>query len=287
MPALDDLARDPDARQEQHRRRARRRLRGADRRRPARVPAQVPQDGRRPVRVLPRQRLPVLRRRRRARGPLGRRAHRAASGSRATCTPRTTAPTWTPPGVLVFDVNDFDEAYLGPLHLGPAADGRQPRAARLRQGALRRHDPRHDQRLRERLRSSRCARSHSGDRDDEFRLTLDNTEGAVHDVLLRGPARDPRAPARAADRDRRRRAPVRRRARRAPARRRRARRRCSTPTRATSTRSPSSSASTASPTRSRTSSGAAASASAAPGCPPTTCSSRAAARRSRTTSCSR
>ena len=48
-----------------------------------------------------------------ARGPVGGRAHRAGSGSRATCTPRTTAPTWTPPGILVFDVNDFDEAYLG------------------------------------------------------------------------------------------------------------------------------------------------------------------------------
>ena len=33
-------------------------------------------------------------------------------------------------GVLVFDVNDFDEAYLGPLHVGPAADGGVAGAAR-------------------------------------------------------------------------------------------------------------------------------------------------------------
>ena len=39
-----------------------------------RVPDQVPQDGRRPVRLLPRQRMRVLRRRRRTRGPVGRRA---------------------------------------------------------------------------------------------------------------------------------------------------------------------------------------------------------------------
>ena len=25
---------------------------------------------------------------------------------------------------------------------------------------------------------------HTGDKDDEFRLTLDNTQGALHDVLL-------------------------------------------------------------------------------------------------------
>ena len=75
------------------RRRTRRRLRGPDRGRPARLPAQVPQDGAGPVLVLPRQRLPVLRRRGRAGGPLRRRAHAAGSGSRATSTPRTTAPT--------------------------------------------------------------------------------------------------------------------------------------------------------------------------------------------------
>ena len=40
-------------------------------------------------------------------------------------------------GVLVFDVNDFDEAYLGPLHVGPAADGGVAGAARVPQGAAR------------------------------------------------------------------------------------------------------------------------------------------------------
>ena len=47
---------------------------GPDGSRPRRVPDQVPQDGRRPVRVLSRQRVRVLRRRRRPRGPVGRRA---------------------------------------------------------------------------------------------------------------------------------------------------------------------------------------------------------------------
>ena len=79
-----------------HRRHARRRLRRPRWTASARgVPRQVPQDGGRAVRLLPGQRLPVLRGRRPARGPLGRRAHRAGSGSRATCTPRTSAPTST------------------------------------------------------------------------------------------------------------------------------------------------------------------------------------------------
>jgi uncharacterized protein (DUF2252 family) len=38
-------------------------------------------------------------------------------------------------GVLIFDVNDFDEAYLG--HLGSAAAGGERRVARLAQGAVR------------------------------------------------------------------------------------------------------------------------------------------------------
>ena len=55
-------------------------------------------------------------------------------------------------GLLVFDVNDFDEAYLGHFTWDLQRMAGQPRAAGLRQGALRRDDPRHDQRLRERLR---------------------------------------------------------------------------------------------------------------------------------------
>ena len=80
------------------RRRARRRLRGPDRGRPARVPAQVPQDGRRPVRLLPRQRAACSTPTSPASRTAGPTSARAASGSRATCTPRTTAPTWTPQG---------------------------------------------------------------------------------------------------------------------------------------------------------------------------------------------
>ena len=74
---------------------------------------EVPQDGGRPARVLPRQRLPVLRRR-------DRRARTRSSTSGA-------ARIWihgdlhvenfgtylNSDGRLVFDVNDFDEAYLG------------------------------------------------------------------------------------------------------------------------------------------------------------------------------
>ena len=39
----------------------------------------------------------------------------AGCGSTATCTRRTSARTWTPTGRLIFNVNDFDEAYVGPF----------------------------------------------------------------------------------------------------------------------------------------------------------------------------
>ena len=45
-------------------------------------------------------------------------------------------------GRLVFDVNDFDEAYLGHWTLGPGAVLRQPGAALLAEGAARRGDRR-------------------------------------------------------------------------------------------------------------------------------------------------
>ena len=100
-------------------------------------------------------------------------------------------------GILVFDVNDFDEAYLGHFTWDLQADGREPRAARLRQGALRRDDPRDDRAPTRAPTSSRCARSTPATSDDEFRLTLENTEGALHDVLLEARLATPHPDARA------------------------------------------------------------------------------------------
>ena len=60
---------------------------------PDALPHEVPQDGRRPVRVLPRQRLPVLRRPGRAPTTAGPTSAPAGCGSTATCTPRTSART--------------------------------------------------------------------------------------------------------------------------------------------------------------------------------------------------
>ena len=262
-----------------------RRLRGADRGRPARVPAQVPQDGGGPVRVLPRLGGPVLRRRRAARGSVGRRAlgprldpgrpargelrhlHGLRPGSSSSTSTTSTRPTSaTTPGTC----------------------SGWPRASRcwVRLRALRPDDRADDRHLRPRLR-----RAGARVRDRRPRRGL-----PAH-------ARDHRRPA----------------ARLPPGRARRTRAStCSSPPTtleghvrrfadgpgvrrldddereavleaygATSTPSPSPSASRASPTTSRTSSGAGASGSAARACPPTTCSSRAAPRRSTTTSCCR
>ena len=52
----------------------------------------------------------------------------------------------------------------GPLHVGPPADGRLARAAGLRQGALRRHDPAPDRDLRDRLRGDGADVRHDGRR---------------------------------------------------------------------------------------------------------------------------
>ena len=40
-------------------------------------------------------------------------------------------------GVLIFDVNDFDEAYVGHFTLGPAAVRRERRTDVLAEGAVR------------------------------------------------------------------------------------------------------------------------------------------------------
>jgi uncharacterized protein (DUF2252 family) len=86
-------------------------------------------------------------------------------------------------GVLVFDVNDFDEAYVGHftwdlqrmaaslalLGFGKAmSDARIASMIETYAGAY--------------LEQVRAF--HTGGRDDEFRLTLENTDGVVHDVLV-------------------------------------------------------------------------------------------------------
>ena len=86
-------------------------------------------------------------------------------------------------GALVFDVNDFDEAYLGHFTWDL-----QRLAASL--GLLGFRKALSDDTIKEMI--GRFARSYvdqvrsfaEGDRDDEFRLTLENTDGAVHDALM-------------------------------------------------------------------------------------------------------
>jgi len=90
-------------------------------------------------------------------------------------------------GVLVFDVNDFDEAYLGHFtwDLGRMA-------ASLALLGFSKAFP--DAEIRETIETYGRAyldqvRAFAGtERDEEFRLTLDNTEGAVHQVLMQARA---------------------------------------------------------------------------------------------------
>ena len=97
-------------------------------------------------------------------------------------------------GVLVFDVNDFDEAYLGPLHAGTSGGWR--RASRC-WASPRRSPTTPSGEMIDDLRgaptSSRSRAFAGGDRDEEFRLTLRQHRGRVHDVLaaarLETPAR--------------------------------------------------------------------------------------------------
>jgi uncharacterized protein (DUF2252 family) len=188
-------------------------------------------------------------------------------------------------GQLVFDVNDFDEAYVGhftwDLRRMAASLALLGFAKALSDDAIRDCIESYGRAYVEQVRAFV-----ENENDGEFRLTLDNTSGVVEQVLhearqstriqllenlttiagndrvfVDGPACGASTTTSAP--------------------------RSRPPTRPTSTRSPRSSASAASRTRSRTSSGAAGSGSAAPACPRTTCSSRVARRRSRTTSCCR
>jgi uncharacterized protein (DUF2252 family) len=88
-------------------------------------------------------------------------------------------------GFLVFDVNDFDEAYLGHFiwDLGrmSASVALLGVSKALSDGTIRELIENYARAYVEQVEAFA-----SGDRDDEFRLTLENTEGTVRDVLLDG-----------------------------------------------------------------------------------------------------
>jgi uncharacterized protein (DUF2252 family) len=86
-------------------------------------------------------------------------------------------------GILVFDVNDFDEAYLGHF----TWDLERMAASLALLGFIKALS---DDAIRELIESYASAYAeqvesfHQGEEDEEFRLTLDNTEGALHAVLV-------------------------------------------------------------------------------------------------------
>jgi uncharacterized protein (DUF2252 family) len=86
-------------------------------------------------------------------------------------------------GILVFDVNDFDEAYLGHF----TWDLQRMAASLALLGFIKALS---DDTIRELIEAYGSAYAgqvetfHHGEDDEEFRLTLDNTEGALHAVLV-------------------------------------------------------------------------------------------------------
>jgi len=86
-------------------------------------------------------------------------------------------------GILVFDVNDFDEAYVGhftwDLRRMAASLALLGFAKALSDGAIDRMIGTYATAYVEQVRAFA-----TGDRDREYRLTLDNTEGVLHEVLL-------------------------------------------------------------------------------------------------------
>ncbi len=173
-----------------------------------------------------------------------------------------------------------------PLHLGRPAVRREPGPAGVGQGDLRRRH--HPARAALRPRLPRPGPGlHRDRRRPDVRAAPRHDRGPGAAGAAAGEAAHPRRPARRAHRDRGLRPGAAGRARAAPARRRRARRSHRGVRGATWSPSPRASASGGSPTRSRTWPGGPGSASAAPVCPPTPCSSRGSTRRWTTTSCSR
>jgi len=86
-------------------------------------------------------------------------------------------------GIIVFDVNDFDEAYLGHF----TWDLKRMAASLSLLGFIKALS---DDTIRELIEAYASAYAeqvetfHHGEDDEEFRLTLDNTEGALHAVLV-------------------------------------------------------------------------------------------------------
>ena len=87
-------------------------------------------------------------------------------------------------GILVFDVNDFDEAYVGhftwDLRRMAASLALLGFAKALSDEAIERMIETYGRAYLEQVRAFA-----TGDRDSEYRLTLDNTDGVLNDVLLR------------------------------------------------------------------------------------------------------
>jgi uncharacterized protein (DUF2252 family) len=87
-------------------------------------------------------------------------------------------------GILVFDVNDFDEAYLGhftwDVRRMAASLALLGFAKALSDEAIERMIETYGRAYLEQVRAFS-----TGDRDSEYRLTLDNTDGVLHSVLLR------------------------------------------------------------------------------------------------------
>jgi uncharacterized protein (DUF2252 family) len=87
-------------------------------------------------------------------------------------------------GILVFDVNDFDEAYVGhftwDLRRMAASLALLGFAKALSDDAISRMIECYARAYVDQVRAFA-----TGDRDREFRLTLENTEGVLHEVLLR------------------------------------------------------------------------------------------------------
>jgi uncharacterized protein (DUF2252 family) len=86
-------------------------------------------------------------------------------------------------GIIVFDVNDFDEAYLGHF----TWDLKRMAASLALLGFIKALS---DDTIRDLIEAYAGAYAeqvgtfHDGEDDEEFRLTLDNTEGALHAVLV-------------------------------------------------------------------------------------------------------
>ena len=178
---------------------------------PGGVPAEVPQDGRLAVRVLPGQRLPVLRRhdRRIRRRPVPRRADQPGVDPRrpARRELRHLHERLRRAGV---QRQRLRRGVRRPVLLGPQALRGQRRADRLREGPVRRRDRRAGRPVRRRAYLTELRAIAAGGDDAIGSITLDNADRRAAHGASAGPPQHPRRPAQGADHDRQLRAPVRR-----------------------------------------------------------------------------